>query len=59
MSDQFGMPMVDCRPTHEVITELRQRLTKINDTIYAVGAPLGSEAYFTIRKICCDNMKEN
>ena len=27
MSDQFGMPMVDCRPTHEVITELRQQLT--------------------------------
>lgn len=26
MSDQFGMPMVDCRPSHEVITELRQQL---------------------------------
>lgn len=27
---------------------------KINDLLYAVGAPLGSETYFAIRKLCCD-----
>ena len=26
MSDQFGMPMVDCQPAHKVIAELRQQL---------------------------------
>ena len=31
MSDQFGMPMVDCRPTHEVITELRQQVTLLRE----------------------------
>ena len=26
MSDKFGMPEVDCRPTFEIITELREQL---------------------------------
>ena len=33
MSDQFGIPMVDCRPTHEVITELRQQVTQLRDAL--------------------------
>ena len=33
MSDQFGMPMVDCRPTHEVITELRQQMALLLDAL--------------------------
>ena len=28
MSDNFGMPMVDCRPAHEVITDMREQLTE-------------------------------
>ena len=29
MSDEFGMPMVDCRPAHEVIADMREQLTEI------------------------------
>jgi hypothetical protein len=32
--------------------ELLEALHKINDRIYARGAPLGTEDYFEIRKIC-------
>lgn len=31
--------------------ELAQRLKKISDTLYAKGAPLGSDEYFTIRQL--------
>lgn len=31
------------------ITALERRLEEINDTIFAEGAPLGSDRYFTIR----------
>lgn len=38
MSDQFGMPEVDTRPSHEVITELRQQVTAATDQIAAAVA---------------------
>lgn len=31
--------------------------TKVNDLLFAQGAPLGSEAYFAIRTLCTDLMK--
>lgn len=37
MIDQFGMPMVDCRPSHEVITELRQQVTLLRDGQYDIA----------------------
>ena len=37
MSDQFGMPMVDCRPTHEVITELRQQVTLLRTVMNRIA----------------------
>jgi DNA-directed RNA polymerase specialized sigma subunit len=33
MSDEFGMPMVDCRPAHEVIAELRHQLAAKDEEI--------------------------
>jgi len=36
---------------------LIQALNTINDTIYAAGAPLGSERYFTIRQTAVDAIK--
>jgi len=35
---------------HKVVA-LENRLIQINNTIYAVGAPLGSDQYFRIRKL--------
>lgn len=33
------------------LTEAEERLEKINELIYATGAPLGSNVYFEIRKL--------
>jgi hypothetical protein len=35
---------------------LAEALNKVNRTIFAVGAPLGSDAYFEIRKECVDTL---
>jgi len=35
----------------EKIEKLEKRMTQINETIFAVGAPLGSDNYFTVRKL--------
>jgi hypothetical protein len=33
-------------------------LRKINDTIYSVGAPLGSDRYFDIRGAACNALRD-
>lgn len=38
--------------------EMKEALRKINDIIFAVGAPLGTENYFEIRTLCCDINKK-
>jgi hypothetical protein len=40
------------------IAELERRLIAINDTIYAAGAPLGSERYFAIREEAAKTSRE-
>lgn len=35
---------------------LASALNKINKTIYAIGAPLGSPEYFKIRRLCVDSL---
>lgn len=37
---------------------LIRALDQINRTIYAVGAPLGSEAYFRIRELCMASLDQ-
>ena len=39
------------------IMGLESTLRAINDTIYAIGAPLGSPEYFRVRALCCDALK--
>lgn len=36
---------------------LAAALQQINATIYAKGAPLGSETYFAVRRLCVDTLK--
>lgn len=37
---------------------LRDSFREINDLFYHDGLVMGKEKYFTIRGICCDNMKK-
>lgn len=37
--------------------KLLNALKAINDTIYGKGATLGTDEYFKIRHLCCDNIK--
>ena len=43
--------------TEQKIARLEGALYKINETIFAVGAPFGSENYFIIRAACCDALQ--
>jgi len=50
-----GMFYQGCGFRKEVAEEIARRynaLPKVNDIIYAVGAPLGSDNYFKIRNLC-------
>lgn len=40
------------------IEELRAKLLKINELLFAVGAPLGSAQYFQIREICAEELRK-
>ncbi len=40
------------------ISELEDRLVKINSIIYAVGASIGSDNYFRIRHIAAETERE-
>lgn len=46
------MPLSD----DEKIELLGAALNQINNTIFAIGAPLGSDRYFEIRKECVDTL---
>lgn len=37
---------------------LRDSFREINDLFYIDGLAIGTQKYFNIRKICCDNMKK-
>lgn len=37
---------------------LKDLIKEINDTIFAAGAPLGSERYFKIRSLCCKQLNQ-
>lgn len=41
----------------EKVAVLAAALNDINCTIFATGAPLGSERYFAIRGFCCDALR--
>lgn len=40
------------------LKQLADALKLVNNIIYAVGAPLGSDNYFTIREVCCKALKQ-
>lgn len=39
------------------VERLRDKLTKINELIFATGAPLGGDVYFQIREICAEELR--
>lgn len=39
------------------VARLRDKLTKINELIFATGAPLGGDVYFQIREICAEELR--
>ena len=58
--DNAGIPEDLKRQIREAVmpaTLAFSALRRINDTIYAQGAPLGSDAYFTIRTLAVDALR--
>ena len=45
--------------TRQKLKSALDALEKINTTIFGIGAPLGSDEYFKIRTLCCDELKKN
>lgn len=48
----YHIRQMEKRADKETIDKLKQAIVSIHDLIFAEGAPLGSNAYFEIRKIC-------
>ncbi len=40
------------------VERLRAKLIKINELIFAAGAPLGGDVYFQIRELCAEELRK-